>query len=122
VKGNRFLDPTVRRVMPRARRLGGIAFSWLTARAIGQRIDDAQCGYTALSRAACMRLDLGGLWPRYGYPNDLLGQLAVRRIAIGEVAVRPVYGDEESKLRPRHLPTIGALIARAYVRRLRAGT
>ena len=120
VKGNRFLDPTVDRVMPRARRLGGITFSWLTARAIGVPIDDSQCGYTALSRAACMQIDLADLWPRYGYPNDLLGQLAVRRIPIAEVAVRPIYADEESKLRLHHLFAITRLIARAYVRRKRA--
>jgi glycosyltransferase involved in cell wall biosynthesis len=120
VKGNRFLDPDVDRVMPRARRLGGLVFSWLTARAIGQPIDDSQCGYTALSRAACMQIDLADLWPRYGYPNDLLGQLAARGVPIAEVRVRPIYADEESKLRPRHLFAISALIARAYVRRRRA--
>lgn len=120
VKGNRFLDPDVRRSMPAARRLGGVVLSWLTARAIAQPIDDAQCGYTAISRAACAELDLAGLWPRYGYPNDLLGQLAVRRIPIAEVRVRPIYADEISGLRPRHVVTIGALIARAYVRRTRA--
>jgi glycosyltransferase involved in cell wall biosynthesis len=117
VKGNRFLDPDVDRVMPRARRLGGAVFSWLTARAIGQPVSDSQCGYTALSRAACMQIDLEDLWPRYGYPNDLLGQLAARRVPIAEVRVRPIYADEESKLRAHHLIAIARLIARAYVRR-----
>jgi hypothetical protein len=73
-----------------------------------------------VSRAACAELDLAALWPRYGYPNDLLGQLAVRGIPIAEVRVRSIYGDEVSGLRPRHVITIGALIARAYVRRARA--
>jgi glycosyltransferase involved in cell wall biosynthesis len=117
VKGNRFLDPEVGAIMPPARRFGGVVFSSLTARAIGVPIDDSQCGYTALARSACEQLDLDDLWPRYGYPNDLLGQLAVRRIAIAEAHVRPVYADEVSRLRFHHLFAITRLIGRAYVRR-----
>jgi hypothetical protein len=36
---------------------------------------------------------------------------------VGQVPVRAVFGDEKSDLKLRHLPRIGALIARAYVRR-----
>lgn len=112
VKGNRFAHPDVSRAMPRARRVGGEVFSALTAAAIGRPVEDSQCGYTALARWACARLDLEGLWPRYGYPNDLLGQLAVRGVPVAEVPVRPVYGPP-SKLRPRHLFAIAAVVARA---------
>jgi glycosyltransferase involved in cell wall biosynthesis len=118
VKGNRFHASDVARVMPPERLLGGLAFSWATSRAIGVAITDSQCGYTALSRAACARLDLEGLWPGYGYPNDLLSQLALRKLRIAEVPVRAVYADEVSRLKLRHLPTMGALIARAWLRRL----
>jgi glycosyltransferase involved in cell wall biosynthesis len=120
VKGDRFHGPGAAASMPLTRRLGGRVFSWATSRAIGFPVSDSQCGYTALSRAACERLDLGGLWPRFGYPNDLLSQLTVRGLRVAEVPVRAVYGDEVSRLRPRHLPVITALIARAWVRRLRA--
>jgi glycosyltransferase involved in cell wall biosynthesis len=116
-KGNRFLTEDVTRVMPRGRFVGGKVFSWLTARAIGVHVDDTQCGYTALARGACARLDLDGLWPGYGYPNDLLGQLARRGIPITEVPVRAVYADEVSRLRPKHLGRIAHLIARAWWRR-----
>jgi glycosyltransferase involved in cell wall biosynthesis len=121
VKGCRFGWPGANDVMPLGRRLGGEVFSRATSLAVGQRIRDSQCGYTALSSAAAKRLDLAGLWPRFGYPNDLLGQLAARRLRIVEVPVRPVYADEVSRLRLRHLPGIGALIARAWVRRLTSG-
>jgi glycosyltransferase involved in cell wall biosynthesis len=117
VKGCRFDWPGARAEMPTARWVGGWGFSLLTSVAIGQSISDSQCGYTALEAAASRQLDLGGLWPGYGYPNDLLGQLAARRLRIAEIPVRPVYADEVSRLKLRHLPTIVRLIARAWVRR-----
>jgi glycosyltransferase involved in cell wall biosynthesis len=118
VKGNRFLHADVARAMPNGRRIGGLVFSRLTSLAIGQPIHDSQCGYTAISREACARLDLDGLWPGYGYPNDLLGQLARRQVAIREVCVRPVYAGEASGLRAWHLARIAQLVGRAWVRRV----
>jgi hypothetical protein len=117
VKGDRFGAREVSRVMPRARLLGGHALSWLTSRAIGLRVRDSQCGYTAIARWACARLDLDALWPRYGYPNDLLAQLAQRSIPLVEVPVRPIYADEVSRLRAWHLAGIARVIARAWIRR-----
>jgi hypothetical protein len=117
VKGDRFRARDVARVMPPARLLGGIAFSWATSRAIGVPISDSQCGYTAISRRACALLDLDALWPRYGYPNDLLSQIALRGLRIAEVPVRPVYGDEVSRLKLRHVPAVAGLIARAWANR-----
>jgi glycosyltransferase involved in cell wall biosynthesis len=123
VKGDRFRGPGAAATMPFARRIGGRVFSWATSRAVGIPVSDSQCGYTALSRAACEALDLDALWPRFGYPNDLLSQLTVRGLRVAEVPVRAVYADEVSRLRPRHLPVITALIARAWMRRaLRTGS
>ena len=118
VKGNRFAGPGGAGSMPLARRLGGRAFSWATARAIGHPISDSQCGYTAIARAACGAIDLDALWPGYGYPNDLLSQVARRGLRIAEVPVRAVYADEVSRLRARHVPVVAALVARAWWRRL----
>lgn len=117
VKGDRFSFPGVARTMGIGRFIGGRVFAGLTSAAIGQRISDSQCGFTALSRHAATVLDLEGLWPSFGYPNDLLGQLAARSLRIAEVAVRPVYGTEQSKLRLHHLPPIFMLIGRAALRR-----
>ena len=117
VKGSRFAAEGVRRAMGTPRWLGGQVFSRLTALAIGRPVTDSQCGFTALSRRAALGLDLDDLWPSFGYPNDLLGQLASRGAQIVEVPVRPIYGDETSKLRLRHLPPIFFLLARAAVRR-----
>lgn len=120
VKGERFGHRGVRAKMGLPRWVGGQVFSHLTALAIGQPVTDSQCGYTAIARRAAQALDLPGLWPSFGYPNDLLGQLAVRAARIGEVSVRPVYGDEVSKLRLRHLPPFFFIIGRAALRRAQA--
>jgi len=119
VKGDRFRGPGAAASMPLARRLGGRVFSWATAKAIGMAVSDSQCGYTALARAACEQLDLDALWPRFGYPNDLLSQLTLRGLRVAEVPVRAVYGDEISRLKARHLPVITGLIARGWLRRVR---
>ncbi len=117
VKGNRFAWSGVRRAMPLGRWAAGHVLSRLTSRAIGTPVHDSQCGYTAMARSACAALDLDALWPGYGYPNDLLGQLARRGVVIAEVPVRPVYADEVSRLRPRHAAIALWLIGRAWVRR-----
>lgn len=116
VKGNRFGHAGVVGSMGISRWIGGQVFSRLTAFAIRQSITDSQCGFTALSRHAAANLDLDGLWTSFGYPNDILGQLAARRFRIVEVAVQPIYGEEQSKLRMRHLPPIFFLIGRAALR------
>mgnify|MGYP000435095538 FL=1 len=118
VKGNRLAYPGAYRAMPPQRLAGTAALAWLTRHAAGlPRLSDSQCGYTAISAAALRALDLGALWPRYGYPNDLLGALALRGLRIGEVTVRPVYRGEASGLRVWHLGTIGFLIGRVAYRR-----
>jgi hypothetical protein len=57
------------------------------------------------------------MYPRYGYPNDLLGKLAQARCSIRDVPVRPVYGDERSGVRPWHVLVILCLIVRIAWRR-----
>ncbi|CAN5735107.1 hypothetical protein BH09MYX1_BH09MYX1_48290 [soil metagenome] len=71
VKGNRFAVDRAAG-MPMSRKLGGELFSRLTSLAIGAPVHDSQCGFTALARWACERIDLGAVWQGYGYPNDLL--------------------------------------------------
>ena len=119
-KGNRFAHEAVRQ-MPRARRIAGSALALLTRLATGLSIDDSQCGFT-IARTACLRrLDLDDLWPRYGYPNDLLALLAASRARVVEAPVRPVYADERSGVRPWHALSIAARIGWRWYR-LRAGS
>jgi len=122
VKGDRLRHPSVWRVMPLQRLLGTAAFAWATKHAAGLReLSDSQCGYTAIGRDAMHCVVRQGLWPRYGYPNDLIGTLARYDYKIREVPVRAVYQGEESGLRPWHVFTIGYVVGRvAYRRFLRA--
>jgi len=117
-KGDRLSYPRVRKHMPLSRWLGNGLLSHGTQLATGLRIRDSQCGYTALSARAAARLPLERLWPRYGYPNDLLGMLAERDMAVAEVVVRPVYGDEVSGIGLRHaLFVVPFVLLRVLTRR-----
>jgi glycosyltransferase involved in cell wall biosynthesis len=119
VKGNRFAWPGARSIFPPTRWVGGHVFSRLTSAALAMPIHDSQCGFTAISREACSHLDLDSLWPRFGYPNDLLSLLRQANVRVTEVPVRPVYAGEKSQLHVWHLPVIAGLVARAWLRRRR---
>lgn len=113
VKGNRFVHHD-QGDMPRARRIGGKFLSFATRCATGLGVSDSQCGYTALRASAAHRLPLSRLWPRFGYPNDLLGMLAARGMLVTDVPVRPVYADERSGIRAWHLLVILFVIVRRF--------
>jgi glycosyltransferase involved in cell wall biosynthesis len=119
VKGNRFVHPR-KGDMPLLRRAAGRMLAALTRATTGLAIDDSQCGYTALSAAAAEALPLEDLWPRYGYPNDLLAMLAAAGLGVVEVPVRPVYAGEASGVRAWHSLSIAWILARRW-RKSRAG-
>ncbi len=119
-KGNRLATHDVRDVMPRTRFLGNVVFSMFTKMASGYwHVVDSQCGYTAITREALARLDLGSVYPRYGFPNDLLVKLNVAGVKVADVPVRAIYGEERSGIRPgRVLPRIVWLLCRGFWWRL----
>jgi glycosyltransferase involved in cell wall biosynthesis len=93
VKGNRFLHPAVWTAMPPARIVGNLVLSAATRLTSGYRhVFDSQCGYTAIHARALAAIDLDALFPRYGYPNDLLSRLHVAGMRVADVPVRPIYG------------------------------
>jgi glycosyltransferase involved in cell wall biosynthesis len=119
-KGNRFAHASVLRVMPFWRLCGGFILSWLTRVTSGYwSLHDSQCGYTAISRDAVRALPLERLYPRYGYPNDLLAWLNTLGCRVQEVPVRPVYGDESSGIDPVTIvPRLLFVLARSFMLRL----
>lgn len=95
VKGNRFLHPAIWTAMPAPRIFGNLVLSVATRVTSGYRhVFDSQCGYTAIHRSALANIELDKLFPRYGYPNDLLSRLRVADMRVVDVPVRPIYGAE----------------------------
>jgi glycosyltransferase involved in cell wall biosynthesis len=120
-KGNRFLWPGCTRLMPPVRVCGNVVLSALTRIACGLwHIGDSQCGYTAIARPALAGLALGEIFPRYGYPNDILSRLSLAGARVVDVPVRPVYGPGwRSGLSPARVALpITYVLARALGRRL----
>ncbi len=92
VKGNRFKAPGLE-AMPPARLAGNIVLSLVTKATSGYwRVFDSQCGYTAASRRALAVIQRFGMFPRYGYPNDLLARLNAVGLRVEDAPVRAVYG------------------------------
>ena len=118
-KGNRLAHPE-RRAMPPLRRFGTRALARITGLISGYKgLQDTQCGYTAIHRDALARLDLSALYPRYGYPNDMLLRLAEQGARLAQPTVRPVYADEISGLRiSRVIAPISGILLRGALRRI----
>lgn len=118
-KGDRLGHSELWRRMPWVRLLGNLALTQLTRLSSGYwHIRDSQCGYTAISREALLRLPLNELYPRYGFPNDLLAKLGEMGARVVDRPVTPIYGDEISRLRiPRVMGPILMLLLRAGARR-----
>jgi glycosyltransferase involved in cell wall biosynthesis len=120
-KGNRFRWPGGWRQMPLSRLGGNLALSWLTRLASGYpHVFDSQCGYTAASQRALQTILAVEMFPRYGYPNDLLIRLGRQSLRVVDVPVRPVYGpDWRSGIRiPRVVGPLLRLLVGAITQRL----
>jgi glycosyltransferase involved in cell wall biosynthesis len=121
-KANRLVTGRAWELIPRHRYLGNAALSFLTKIASGYwHVADSQSGYTAVSREALEELDLERVYPRYGFPNDMLVHLNVVGARVRDVPSRPVYGvGEESGIRLRKVvPTISWLLLKAFLWRLK---
>lgn len=122
-KGNRFAHPDLWRTMPPARIAGNLALSLATRWTSGyRRVFDSQCGYTAITRGALERVDLDRVFPRYGYPNDLLARLHAIGARVVDVPVRPVYGPRwKSGIRLHTVVyPIAYVLVRSWLERLHA--
>jgi glycosyltransferase involved in cell wall biosynthesis len=120
-KANRLFSGEAWTVIPRTRYLGNAVLSLLTKIASGYwHVADSQAGYTAISLGALRRLDLDRLYPRYGFPNDLLVHLNVQNARVRDVPSRPVYDvGERSGIRLRSVvPRISWLLFKAFWWRL----
>ena len=120
-KANRLVSGEAWKIIPRTRYLGNAVLSLLTKIASGYwHVADSQAGYTAISRDALERLDLDQVYPRYGFPNDMLVHLNVQNARVRDVPSRPIYHvGEESGIRLRSVvPRISWLLFKAFWWRL----
>jgi glycosyltransferase involved in cell wall biosynthesis len=116
-KANRLVSGEAWKVIPRTRYLGNAVLSLLTKIASGYwHVADSQAGYTALSLSALRRLDLDSLYPRYGFPNDMLLHLNVQDARVRDVPSRPIYDvGERSGIRLRSVvPRISWLLLKGF--------
>ncbi len=122
VTGDRLSHPDCPRVMPGSRRLGNLGLTFLT-RVVTGRWDlmDSQCGYSALNLDLLDRLPLDWIYPRYGFPNDLLAAVVGAGGRVSQVTVRPIYRGEPSRIRPMvALWVYPLVVARGLVVRIAA--
>jgi glycosyltransferase involved in cell wall biosynthesis len=120
-KANRLFSGEAWHVIPRTRYLGNAVLSLLTKIASGYwHVADSQAGYTAVSRDALARLDLDRIYPRYGFPNDMLVHLNVVNARVRDIPSRPIYDvGERSGIRLRSVvPRISWLLFKAFWWRL----
>ena len=83
-------------------------------------VADSQTAYVAVSRKALGLIDLDRIYPRFGYPNDMLVRLNVCNMRVADVPIRPVYNvGERSSMRVRRvLPTMMWLIFKRFCWRM----
>ncbi len=119
-KGNRFVMSEALLHMPAVRRLGNLGLSFLTKIASGYwNIFDPTNGFTALSRRAFERLNLGQIHRRYFFESSLLVELNLQRAVVADVYMPARYADEISSLSiSRTLFEFPPLLLRSLLRRV----
>ncbi len=99
-KGNRFMIVRGTVSMPRLRKLGNVALSFMTKVASGYwHVFDSQCGFVAIRTALLPIIDYRSLATDYFFENDMLLRLNRVGARVVEVPVTTTYGFEESGIR-----------------------
>jgi dolichol-phosphate mannosyltransferase len=120
VKGNRFVDGSVARVMPGPRLIGNSALTLLVRITTGywSSIDPTN-GFLVLRTRSLERIDLGALADRYFFEISLLCAFGTRKIDIAEAEIPAIYGAAPSSLRiATILLTFPPALAYAFVKRI----
>ena len=95
--GNRLMSPDYRHGMSKWRFFGNAVLTLLTKIASGYwQMMDPQNGYTAISKRALERINLDGVYPRYGYCNDILINLNIWGFRVRNIPHPARYGAEKS--------------------------
>lgn len=116
-KGNRLFTGDAWKVMPRYRYLGNSALSLMTKVAAGYwHVVDTQTGYCVANLKALETIDLDDLYPRYGFPNDVLVHLNVNDFKVRDIPIMPLYnvGEKSGIKLWKVIPTLSWLLFRRF--------
>jgi len=119
--GNRLISPEYRKGMSKWRFFGNSILTFLTKMASGYwQMMDPQNGYTAISGRALERIGLDGIYPRYGYCNDLLVKLNVWGFRVVNVPHPARYGRETSGIKySTYIFRVSRLLLKDFLWRLK---
>jgi glycosyltransferase involved in cell wall biosynthesis len=120
-KGNRLLSPEMRQGMPLFRAFGNSLLSLITKIGSGYwHISDPQNGYTVISKYALETIDIGSIYPYYGYCNDILLKMNAFGLKVEDVTMPARYGTEKSKIKyGKYILKVGPMIFRGFLWRLK---
>jgi glycosyltransferase involved in cell wall biosynthesis len=111
VKGNRLSHDCCPRAMPLLRRIGNYFLTFICRLVcFASEIMDSQCGYMAFRLDMLDRLPLFWIYPRYGYPLELIACVYGCGLRIAQVTTRPVYDGERSGI-----SVLGAMVLFPFV-------
>jgi glycosyltransferase involved in cell wall biosynthesis len=113
VVGDRLSANPMAAGMPRHRYYGNKLLTYLTRKITKLDVKDSQCGYTAISRAALRKINIGFLSDRWGVPNDMLLECALRGLRVTYVPITAIYGGRKSYIR---LPGFGVRLIAIMIR------
>jgi glycosyltransferase involved in cell wall biosynthesis len=99
VVGDRLSGNPLTGGMPRHRYYGNKTLTYLTGRITGLDVKDSQCGFTAIASAALRKINMGFLSDRWGFPNDMLLECAMRGLRVKYVPVKAIYGGRKSYIK-----------------------
>lgn len=120
VKGSRLLVDGVKEKMPKYRFIGNNILTLLTKFATGYwHVIDPQCGYTAISHKAISEIPIQDMIKGYGYNAHILYMLNLSNFTVKDVKVKPVYGEEVSKIKlGRYIRKVSALLCKLFFGRI----
>jgi glycosyltransferase involved in cell wall biosynthesis len=119
--GNRLISHEYRHEMSKWRFFGNALLTMLTKIASGYwQMMDPQNGYTAISKRALETIPLNGIYPGYGYCNDLLVRLNVWNFRVKNVPHPARYGREKSGIKYRtYIIRVSKLLLKDFLWRLK---
>lgn len=120
IKGTRFFDARVLRVMPKARLLGNSFLSLVAKFASGYwNILDPTNGFVAFNGAVINALNWRSFANDYFFELSVLCECGIRRAEIAEIEMPTIYGDSQSSLSiPRVLLSFPPRLLGLTMRRL----